>query len=270
VNIKDYISSGILEQYLLGELTAIEEKEVEKMMSQYPEIRQEYFMLADTFERMSIRAGVDPPAELKNQIMEAASGEKRTPQSESMSDKNSMNSNKWAAASVVAALIGLLIAAGIAYNCSLSKKQLNEQISALNSQVQDLDTQINQKDEQINQLQENLQILGSPDYDLINLIGLPIAPEAFAQVLWNANTTEVFLRADRLPQPETGKQYQLWAIVDNAPQSMGVFDLPPDSILLKMSSVSKPTAFAITLEPQGGVEVPTLEAMYVFGNVATG
>lgn len=37
--------------------------------------------------------------------------------------------------------------------------------------------------------------------------------------------------------------------------------------LIKMQNIQGASAFAITLEPQGGSENPTLEAMYVMGNV---
>jgi anti-sigma factor RsiW len=41
VNIKDYISSGILEAYVLGELPEQERAEVERNLSLYPELKKE-------------------------------------------------------------------------------------------------------------------------------------------------------------------------------------------------------------------------------------
>ncbi|MCB0664183.1 MAG: anti-sigma factor [Saprospiraceae bacterium] len=268
MNIKEYISSGILEQYLLGDLSPAEEKEVDKMMSQYPEIRQEYFLLADTFEKMALETGTPPPPALKEQLLDAITDEHPSSSQDDKERKSSGNSPLMGLAAIVG-LIGLLIAAGIAYNCSLSKGELNNQLQLLNNQVEDINTQLAEKDQQINQLRNNLQIIGSPDFNEINLGGLPIAPQAFAQVFWNSSTREVYLKADQLPQPEAGKQYQLWAILEEGPLSIGVFDLPTDALLLRMSEVSNATAFAITLEPQGGVESPTMDAMYVFGNVSS-
>ena len=60
-------------------------------------------------------------------------------------------------------------------------------------------------------------------------------------------------------------QYQLWGIVEGQPVSVGVFDL--DQNLREMLNIANASAFAITLEPTGGSETPTLDKMYVIGNV---
>ena len=41
MNIQEYIASGILETYFLGELSSAEQAEVEKNVAEYPEIRAE-------------------------------------------------------------------------------------------------------------------------------------------------------------------------------------------------------------------------------------
>ncbi len=66
----------------------------------------------------------------------------------------------------------------------------------------------------------------------------------------------------------SGKQYQLWAIVEDKPASMGVFDAVADtSKLQEVSYVENAQAYAVTLEPRGGSETPTLEQMYVVGEL---
>lgn len=268
MNIKEYIESGILEQYLLGELSPIDEKKVEKLMAQYPEIRQEYFTLADTFEKMSIQTGVEPPSELKDRIMESVGGPNPSKPT-STQDHSSRPTNNLITFAGIIAIASLLIAAGIAYMCRQSKGELSSQITSQLAQIQTLNNEKQALTGRVSQLAEDLRIMGSPEYNQVNLNGLPLAPQAFAQVFWNQSNQEVYLKADHLPEPATGKQYQLWAIVNNAPVSMGVFDLPTDNGLLKMNTVANAAAFAITLELQGGVESPTLEAMFVIGNVVS-
>ena len=73
-----------------------------------------------------------------------------------------------------------------------------------------------------------------------------------------------------LPSPAADKQYQLWAIVDGAPVDMGVFDLASaetDTTFQNVPFIENPQAFAVTLEPKGGSTNPTLDQMYVVGNV---
>ena len=62
-------------------------------------------------------------------------------------------------------------------------------------------------------------------------------------------------------------QYQLWAIIDGKPVDAGVFDNNFKG-LLKMKDVGTGAAtFAVTIEPRGGRQTPTLETMQVAGNV---
>ena len=265
MNIKEYISSGILEQYLLGELTAAEEKEVEVLMTRYPEIRQEYFTLADTFEKMSLQTAQEPPSELKDRIMNEIGG--IPPVKSPPSDRFVKPSNNLVLALGIASLVGLLIATIFAATCIQSKKSLNEQITGFNAEIDRLESDNQQLTDRLDQLSQDLQIMGSPEYNQVNLNALPIAPQAYARVFWNQQTQDIFLKADHLPAPEASKQYQLWAIVNNNPVSIGVFDIPADSSLIRMTGAANASAFAVTLEARGGVQSPTLDAMYVIGNV---
>ena len=59
-----------------------------------------------------------------------------------------------------------------------------------------------------------------------------------------------------MQQTPTGKQYQLWAIVDGKPVDAGVIN---NCIgLCKMKKIDHAEAFAITLEKEGGSPTPTL------------
>lgn len=71
----------------------------------------------------------------------------------------------------------------------------------------------------------------------------------------------VYLQVNNLPEITDEKDYQLWAIVDGIPKSLGVFSTVNKIALLEINSTNKAEAFAITLEPKGGNETPTLEKM---------
>ena len=51
MDIKEYISSGILESYVLGNASEQERREVECISSIYPEIRQELDALSRSLEK---------------------------------------------------------------------------------------------------------------------------------------------------------------------------------------------------------------------------
>lgn len=65
MNIQEYISSGVLELYGLGVLSAAEEAEVEKML-QHAEVQAEWQRIQSALEALSMHMAVQPPAELKS------------------------------------------------------------------------------------------------------------------------------------------------------------------------------------------------------------
>jgi anti-sigma-K factor RskA len=105
---------------------------------------------------------------------------------------------------------------------------------------------------------------------MVALKGTTIAPQAYATIFWDTTAKkDVYLIINNLPQPASDKQYQLWALLDGKPIDLGVFDMEirKKRLLVKMQNVQKAQAFAITLEPRGGSQNPTLDSMYVMGSL---
>jgi Anti-sigma-K factor rskA len=92
-----------------------------------------------------------------------------------------------------------------------------------------------------------------------------LAAEVRGDVVWDGQRQEGYLTlAGLAPNVPAGRQYQLWifdaARDDRYPVDGGVFDVPPDNPSLTVPirpalRVSQPVAFAVTLEPVGGVVV---------------
>ena len=71
-----------------------------------------------------------------------------------------------------------------------------------------------------------------------------------------------------MPAAPTGKQYQLWAIVDGSPVDAGMITTDKGSYSIqKMKSFGKADAFAITLEKTGGSPTPTMSEMVVISEL---
>ena len=102
----------------------------------------------------------------------------------------------------------------------------------------------------------------------IILNGVASSPDSRAVVYWNTLNGRIIINPSALPQPPSGKQYQLWALLDGKPINAGVFDITKDSInLQEVKNIGNAQAFAVTLEEKGGVASPTLSAMYVMGTI---
>lgn len=81
---------------------------------------------------------------------------------------------------------------------------------------------------------------------------------------WNPEKNKLYInkKSSGLAPNDKDHQYQLWAIRKLKPISLGVFNIgQKDSVIQRMMSIDKAAAFAVTLEPRGGSEKPTLKQM---------
>ena len=69
MNIQEYIASGILESYALGEVTEAERTSVERALIQYPEVREELRKVEETLERIAFESALAPAPHVKEKLM---------------------------------------------------------------------------------------------------------------------------------------------------------------------------------------------------------
>src|SRR5436309_1495198 len=70
MDIKAYIQSGIIEQYILGLTTAEEAAELEQLRIQYTEINDAVLNFEITFEQHLLNNPVQPPSFLKSSLQQ--------------------------------------------------------------------------------------------------------------------------------------------------------------------------------------------------------
>jgi anti-sigma-K factor RskA len=87
-----------------------------------------------------------------------------------------------------------------------------------------------------------------------------------ARVYFDPDARLVLVCSSSLPDLEPGKDYQLWAMVNGKPVSVGVLKARKgDTFQLKAPasvSLDKAATFAISKEPAGGVPQPTGEIVF--------
>jgi anti-sigma-K factor RskA len=141
--------------------------------------------------------------------------------------------------------------------------EARQRIAALEGEIKDLRA----TSDQHNLL---VRLLNRPESGLVTLASLAPAPNAAGKVLWDKKEGKGYLWVSNLPQEAEGKDYQLWAIAGGVPKSAGVFSVSTGgSALVPLDTVSpdQPVdAFAVTLEPAGGLSAPSGE-MVLLGQV---
>lgn len=277
MNIEEYIASGILELYVMGELSTTETSEVEKLAAQYPEIQKEIQLIQETIREVAVSSAIPPRPDLKDEILSRITTSENiqdTKVRHPLPDNASRPKEKEKAISFlqygIAASIALAVIAMItAFYFRSQWKDAEQRLDDLLVQNQQIAAQYETAHQEVQQLTEELSVITSRDYQAIEMTGLDASPNSLAYVYWNQNSDQVYLQVNSLPPNASDKQYQLWAIVDGQPVSAGVFDVSSSQQpkLINMKSIENASAFAVTLEPRGGSEAPTLDAMYVKGAV---
>jgi anti-sigma-K factor RskA len=259
VNVKEYISSGVVENYVLGLATEAERQEFETACRQHPEVLQARVQFEQRLEAQLLQDAPPLPDELKKRIIGSIGSLSAQPATKTVETAPVRRMPVWkiAAAASVAALVGVLFWA-------ISLNTRNQQLRNENAALQ---RRADSSTAQLAQLQQDAQRMQGPGVKLATMKGTPKAPNALATVYWDTTNTDVYIMINNLPQPASDKQYQLWALLNGKPIDLGVFELKQQQLLVKMRNVQNAQAFAVTLEPKGGSAAPTMEALYVVGEL---
>jgi len=274
LNNKEYISSGILESYILGHASPEEAGILECVMKNSNEVREAFEEAQKTFEMLATAQAVTPPNDLKSKIWAKIqqkhevevetpvipiqkSEEKVELKSEVREIKSEKNGN-WKNFAIAASLLFLISTAANLYWMN-SQSEINDKLVKLESETQS-------KNVAMQNMQQKLDIVANPDMKKVVLAGVEKHPESKATVLWDTSSKDVYLNVNNLPKAPEGMQYQLWAIEDGKPVSAGMYSEDKDG-RIALANIPDAQAFAITLEKKGGSVAPTMENMYVMGGV---
>ena len=147
---------------------------------------------------------------------------------------------------------------------------VNAQLKATRQELQVLHERLAAVQAELSQREETLRFLSDPEVRYVSLGGLKPSPEASAWLLWNPGTRQGLLLARGLPATPPGKAYEVWALAGPQPVPAGVFGVDDRGrALLRLPQLPAGQtfdAFAVTLEPAGGVPSPT-GPMHLLGKI---
>ena len=299
-NIQEYIESGILEQYALGDLSAAERAAVEALAAAHPEIQEEIqhaqealsfyaeahaitpplamrervlanvmAQIAGPIANSSLRADTDAVAQRVNPlpvaVQPAITGEATVRPFSSAPVAAPAGRSSWAIAASIALLLSL---AGNAVFYA-RWKEARADVAALRTDQARFAATTTVAEKQRNDLRQENQVLRSDEFRAVALAGTKTAPTAHAKVLFNPATHKVYVDVRSLPVLPANKQYQLWALDKGKPVDAGMLTAATATGegIQHMKDVTSAQTFAMTVEPVGGSASPTLSTMTVVGNI---
>jgi anti-sigma-K factor RskA len=228
VDVKEYISSGILESVILGFASDQERQEVSCMSHIYPEIQEEMSAIEISFEKMLFQSAIAPAAHLRAAILAAIANEPQIPAENEQKEAkivqmqpSSGNPWKFVAAASIILTIGTTALWFTSYN----------QSNQLAGQLAEMEQKQNQNEQTMTAMkveQERMSAIQSVVSDgsmkKIVMAGTQKDPGSSVSVMWSDNGKKAVMVAAAITPPPTDMQYQLWAIADGKPVSLGVFD----------------------------------------------
>ncbi len=276
MDIKEYIESGIIESYVLGLASPEEAAELESLGKQHPEIKQAVDEFALLIQQQAMQDSIMPPAEIKQQLMDALSDEFEAPKVLIMQpggNKEETGDTKvkqlpsfsfWRTIAAASIILFIISAAMNVYYYN-NYKSASDKYEALLIEKNSLQANNNTYQTKFSNLEQSINILQDSAMRVVKMPGVPGKQDNLATVYWDTKTKDVYVLANNLQQTPAGMQYQLWAIVDGNPVDAGLIG-DCDGVC-KMKNIPKAQKFAITLEKKGGSPTPNLKAMVVLGKV---
>jgi len=233
VNIKEYISSGIIESYVLGLASPEERAEFENLCLQYPELiraRHEFEIL---LEKQLTAGAIVPGEAIRKNILEALN-EPAGGQTKVISMKKEITPapGGWLRMAAAASVILLLVSAYFSYNFYSRNKKLENQTS-------ELQTRLDSTRSIIDQMVNEQKMMSDPNVTVVSLVGTE--KRSSADVYWDSTSANVYM------------------VVKNMPQLP--FDGGREKFMLKMNNAQKADAFAITIENRGNTGKPNLDQL---------
>jgi anti-sigma-K factor RskA len=275
VNLQEYISSGIVESYVLGLASTEEQREFEQYCAQHPELVAARERFEESLEKTAMAGvAVAPPATIKenvwSKIKETEARVVSLPQnnnSEPAIKTASARSNwfRYVAAASIILLAGSTILNFYFYRQYQSYNERYNELYASTQQMANANKALQTRNEE---LQSGIRMMKDPNTQPIAMKGTPASPGSLATVYWNKTTSDVYVLVNNLPAPAADQQYQLWAFVDGTPVNAGFVDMQSADGMIKMKNFARAELFAITLEKKDRKDITTPQGpVYVLGKI---
>jgi anti-sigma-K factor RskA len=250
LNIEHYISSGIIEQYVLGLCDADEAAEIEQLRKQHPAMHDAIISFELAFEnQMLSQATVKPNASTDVKVTQqfeslTASQNTSTLEQEIITAPvKKLNYFKWIAAASVC-----LLAASAYYNYTLNTKS-KEQAAALIALAKTNANTLPASD---------YTILQNPRITPVGMYGQGAHSICRCTMFWDKASGKAYIMIHHLMPALDGKNYQLWATVNGKQIKVGIVNDKIRGRFVEVSGMPEDAnEFIVSLENIGEVAQPT-------------
>lgn len=210
----NFLQSGVLEKYLVGDTSISENLEVEHMINTHPEIAQAYDELQKNLEIIAKANAVEAPLGVLNKILETTKETKvitlprqKTP---------------WY---FIAASVAALIFASSSTYLYFQNQKLSKENDVVVEEIFDLRNDIDSNNSKLNQLASEFDKLNNPDSDKYVLRGNNRAKDLKTVAYINPIEKTSMIDVVTLPKLPENQYYQIRAELKDRMVALGILDV---------------------------------------------
>lgn len=251
---KNYIqNNGILELYVLGELSAKENSQVEAILETDEALRIECETIENNFETLALENAITPNTRVKEALFNSIKAGKDISKVIPIETKKKTPIFQYVAASIAALFI---VSSAVLFN---KWQTAEDNLQVLQEETNTLNTRISTIENDLKITQDWYNAINKPEVRQLVLKGNSKSPNSKAIAYVNHTEKKVILNPQKLVKLDDSKTYQMWADVDGVMIDMGI--IPKDKSMVAMTYIENAESLNITIEPAGGNDHPTVEQL---------
>lgn len=249
--INTFLSSGLLEKYLIGETTSVETEMVESYISKHPEVKNAYNKLQLNLELVAKCNAVEAPKGILNNILDELD-------EKPVVKLNNREKYKSWYKFAVAASIAAFIFAGTSYIFYNQNQKLSNENQVVVDEIFDLRSDIEKNNKMLDNVMRQLLKLNNPETEKYIITGNDRAKDLKTVAYINPKEKTSMIDVVSLPQLPEEQCYQIWAELQGKMVSLGILN-EADRKLRNIPYLENALALSITIEPKGGNSIASVK-----------
>jgi len=252
MNLEEIRKSGLIELYVMGLTDTAETQLIQDGLSQYKGLVNDLRSIENKLFSYARTTQVNPAPTTKSALFKTLkdSGRVKSNTNSSTSKPTKSGGSTWP---WVLTAVATMIAGGI-LGYLINKQNTDVIIEDQKTQIVACDSLSTQQQEQLDLFQE----LKSSNNIINPMTATPQYAETKLYFHHNKQTQKNYIQIQNLPEITADQSFQLWALKGNdPPRPLDVFAGNTD--IIEVQFITGTETYAITIEPKGGSESPTLE-----------
>jgi anti-sigma-K factor RskA len=250
LNIENYISSGIIEQYVMGLCSAEEKNELELLRQKDTVLNKAIINFEIELENRMMRNAFLPGVQTDDKILNALQSLGNVaPVVAMQTEDKKVKRFSWVKMVAAASVLLFSVSAFFNYTQYKENKEQAEELVAKNNLPQSLPI-------------ANYSILKDPTITPVAMMGVGYHAICRCTMFWDKKTGKAYVMVHHLVPSGENNEYQLWANVNGKQVSVGMINDAIRDRFIEVSGVPEGSKeFIVTMEKNGGASVPDADVI---------